>query len=109
MLDQIRNVAQGWVGKALLALITIPFALFGIDSYLSSAGNNAAVAKIGGNSISIQQYDNALKNMRNRLQSEGKFDQAELDGPVVKSLVLNQLINKSYIRSNVVLITSCFI
>ena len=30
MLDSIRSVAQGWVGKALLALITIPFALFGI-------------------------------------------------------------------------------
>ncbi len=101
MLDQIRTVAQGWVGKALLALITIPFALFGIDSYLSSAGNNAAVAKIGGNSISIQQYDNALKNMRNRLQSEGKFDQAELDGPVVKSLVLNQLINKQLLSDEI--------
>lgn len=101
MLDQIRTVAQGWVGKALLALITIPFALFGIDSYLSSAGNNAAVAKVGGNSISIQEYDNALKNMRNRLQSEGKFDQAELDGPEVKSLVLNQLINKQLLSDEI--------
>lgn len=94
MLDEIRTVAQGWVGKVLLALIAIPFALFGIDSYLSSAGSNVAVAKVGGNNISIQEYDNALKNMRNRLQSEGKFDQAQLEGPEVKSLVLNQLINK---------------
>lgn len=94
MLDQIRTVAQGWVGKALLALITIPFALFGIDSYLSSAGHNVAVAKVGGNNISVQEYENALKNMRNRLQSEGKFDQAQLDSTEVKSLVLNQLINK---------------
>jgi peptidyl-prolyl cis-trans isomerase D len=31
MLDSIRSVAKGWVGKTLLALITIPFALFGID------------------------------------------------------------------------------
>jgi len=94
MLDQIRTVAQGWVGKALLALITIPFALFGIDSYLSGAGNSATVAKVGGHPISIQEYDNALKNTRNRLQSEGKFDPAQIDGPEVKSLVLNQLINK---------------
>jgi peptidyl-prolyl cis-trans isomerase D len=94
MLDRIRTVAQGWVGKALLALITIPFALFGIDSYLSSAGSNVAVAKVAGNNISLQEYDNALKNTRNRLQSDGKFDQAQLDSPEVKSLVLNQLINK---------------
>jgi peptidyl-prolyl cis-trans isomerase D len=101
MLDQIRNVAQGWVGKALLALITIPFALFGIDSYLGSAGHNAAVAKVGGNSISMQEYDNALKNMRNRLQSEGKFEQAQLDSPEVKSLVLNQLINRQLLQDEI--------
>ena len=101
MLDQIRTVAQGWVGKALLALITIPFALFGIDSYLSSAGNNASVAKVGSNSISIQAYDNALKNMRNRLQSEGKFEQAQLDSPEVKALVLDQLINKQLLSDEI--------
>ena len=101
MLDQIRAVAQGWVGKALLALITIPFALFGIDSYLSSAGHNVAVAKVGGNNISIQEYENALKNMRNRLQSEGKFDQAQLDSTEVKSLVLNQLINKKLLSEEI--------
>lgn len=101
MLDRIRVVAQGWVGKALLALITIPFALFGIDSYLSNAGNNVAIAKVGSNNISIQEYDNALKNMRNRLQSEGKFDQAQLDSPEVKSLVLNQLINKQLLNDEI--------
>jgi len=101
MLDRIRVVAQGWVGKALLALITIPFALFGIDSYLSSAGNNVAVAKVAGNNITMQEYDNALKNMRNRLQSQGKFDQAQLDGPEVKSLVLNQLINKQLLNDEI--------
>lgn len=101
MLDQIRTVAQGWVGKALLALITIPFALFGIDSYLSSAGNNVAVAQVGSNSVTVQEYDNALKNMRTRLQSEGKFDQAQLDSAEVKSLVLNQLINKQLLRDEI--------
>ncbi len=101
MLDRIRTVAQGWAGKALLALITIPFALFGIDSYLSSAGSNVAVAKVAGNNISIQEYDNALKNTRSRLQTEGKFDQAQLDGPEVKSLVLNQLINKQLLNDEI--------
>lgn len=101
MLDNIRSLAQGWVGKALLALITIPFALFGIDSYLSSAGNNVAVAEVGGNNISIQAYSEALKNTRARLQSEGKVDQAQLDSPEVKALVLNQLINKQLLSDEV--------
>jgi peptidyl-prolyl cis-trans isomerase D len=101
MLDSIRSVAQGWVGKALLALITIPFALFGIDSYLSQAGNNVAVAKVNGSDISIQEYSNALQNLRNRLQSEGKVDQAELDNPQVKFMVLNQLINQQLLEKEI--------
>lgn len=101
MLDSIRSVAQGWVGKALLAAITVPFALFGIDSYLNQAGKNVAVAEVNGSNISVQEYANALQNVRNRLQSEGKVDQAQLDSPEVKSLVLNQLINKRLLTSEI--------
>ena len=101
MLDSIRNVAQGWVGKALLALITIPFALFGIDSYLGQAGNNAAIAKVNGHEISIQAYSNAMQNLRNRMQSEGKLDQAQLDSPEVKTMVLDQLINKQLLAGEI--------
>jgi peptidyl-prolyl cis-trans isomerase D len=101
MLDSIRAVAQGWVGKLLLALITIPFALFGIDSYLKSAGSNASVAEVGDESISIQTYDNALKNMRDRLQMQGKVDPAQLDSPEVKAMVLNQLIHQQLLAKEV--------
>ncbi len=101
MLDGIRSVAQGWVGKAILALITIPFALFGIDSYLSQAGNNVAVAKVDGSEISVQEYSNALQNLRNRLQSEGKFDPAELEHPQVKMMVLDQLIDQQLLEKEI--------
>jgi len=101
MLDNIRSIAKGWVGKALLALITIPFALFGIDSYLNQAGNNAAVAEVNGNSITVQEYANALQTLRNRLQAEGKVDAAQLDSPEVKSLVLDQLINKKLLAGEI--------
>jgi peptidyl-prolyl cis-trans isomerase D len=101
MLDNIRAVAQGWVGKLLLALITIPFALFGIDSYLRDAGSNASVAEVNGESISIQAYDNALKNMRNRLQADGKVDVAQLESPEVKAMVLNQLIHNQLLSEEV--------
>lgn len=101
MLDSIRSVAQGWVGKAILALITIPFALFGIDSYLSQAGNNVAVAKVNGSDISIQEYSNALQNLRNRMQSEGKVDPAQLDSPEIKLMVLDKLINQQLLEKEI--------
>lgn len=101
MLDGIRAIAQGWVGKALLALITIPFALFGIDSYLSQAGKNVAIAEVNDGEISIQEFSNALQNLRNRMQSEGKVDPAQLDTPEVKSLVLDKLINEKLLAEEV--------
>ncbi|OGV78422.1 MAG: peptidylprolyl isomerase [Methylotenera sp. RIFCSPLOWO2_02_FULL_45_14] len=101
MLDSIRDVAKGWVGKTLLALITIPFALFGIDSYLSQSGKNVAIAKVNGTDISIQAYSNAMQEIRNRMQSEGKVDQAQLDSPAVKSLVLDRLINEQLLTEEI--------
>lgn len=101
MLDNIRDVAKGWVGKVLLALIGVPFILFGIDSYLNSAGKNVAVAEIGNKNISIQEYSEALKNLRNRLQLEGKIDQSQLNGPEIKAVVLNQLISKQLLAEEI--------
>ena len=101
MLDNIRSIAKGWVGKALLALITIPFALFGIDSYLNQSGSNVAIAKVNSNEISVQEYSNALQSIRQRMQSAGKVDQAQLDSPEVKMLVLNQLINEQLLSEEV--------
>ncbi|WP_036302774.1 SurA N-terminal domain-containing protein [Methylotenera sp. L2L1] len=101
MLDSIRSVAKGWVGKAILALITIPFALFGIDSYLSDAGNNVAIAKVDGSEISVQAYSNAMQSLRTRMQNEGKVDQAQLDSPQVKAMVLDQLINEQLLEKEI--------
>lgn len=101
MLDTIRSLAKGWVGKALLALITIPFALFGIDSYLNDAGKNVPIAEVNGNSISVQEYSYAMQNLRNRLQAEGKVDAAQLESPEVKQMVLDQLINKQLLTAEI--------
>jgi peptidyl-prolyl cis-trans isomerase D len=100
MLDNIRSVAQGWLGKLLLALITIPFALFGIDSYLKNAGEQAAVANVNGDTVTIQGYENALKNMRSRFQAEG-MDVNQLDSPEIKAMVLNKLIDEKILLKEI--------
>ena len=38
MLETIRNRAQSWIAKVILVLITIPFALWGIESYFTGGG-----------------------------------------------------------------------
>lgn len=92
MLETFREHSKGWMAKLILALITVPFALWGIDSYLQGAGSNVAVATVNGKSITVQEYGNAMQDMRNQLQASGKTDPALLDDPAVKQSVLNKLI-----------------
>ena len=101
MLDAIRKHTTGWMAKVILALITVPFALFGIDSYLNQAGRDVAVAKVNGDKISIQEYSNAIDNVRNRMQAEGKVDRALLDSPQLKQSVLDGLITRRLVNAEI--------
>ena len=101
MLDAIRKHTTGWMAKLVLALITVPFALFGIDSYLNQAGRDIAVAKVNGDKISIQEYSNAIENVRNRMQADGKVDKALLDSPQLKQSVLDGLITRRLVNAEI--------
>ena len=92
MLETFREHSKGWLAKLILAFITVPFALWGIDSYLQGAGSNVAVAKVDGSTITVQEYSNALQETRTQLQASGKTDPALLEDPAVKESVLNKLI-----------------
>ncbi len=102
MLEVIRAHSKGWVAKLILTLITVPFALFGIDAYLKDAGAGASVAKVDGATISIQEYRNAMQSLRDRLQKENPKDIAALDSPEVKQSVLDRLINTRLLNAEVV-------
>lgn len=103
MLETFREHSKGWLAKLILALITIPFALWGVDSYLKDAGSNVAVAEVGGQTITAQEYANELQDLRNRMQAEaqGKADPALLDSPAVKQSVLDKLIATRLLNAEV--------
>lgn len=92
MLEAIRERTQGWLAKAILVLIAVPFALFGIESFLKDAGSNAPIAKVNGEPVSVQEFGNAVQNYRNRLQAEGQKDLSILETPEAKQSVLDRLI-----------------
>ena len=78
MLDKIRNSTDSKLAKIILGIIIIPFALFGIDSYLSSVGSNVYIAKVNGVDISAQQYQNTEAMIRDQM-SDPKTDPALFD------------------------------
>ena len=105
MLEKFRSYAQTKAAKIILALILVPFALFGIDSYLNQAGNNLSIAKVNGYKIALPEYNRAIENVRNRIMSEGKkvdpamFDSFEFKESVIDGLITKQLLNNDIKKS----------
>ena len=53
MLQAIRERAQGWIAWLIVILISIPFALWGIQSYTGIGGEPVAATVDG---VDIRQY-----------------------------------------------------
>lgn len=87
MLEAIRERAQGWFAKLILALIAIPFALWGVDSYIRHAGDTATVASVGKQDITQQEFTRMLREQQQRL---GK----QTDSPEVRQAILNAMIDQ---------------
>ena len=59
MLSQIREKATGWIAWILVIIISIPFALWGINSYFEWV-NNVAFATVNGEELNQDVYNIAL-------------------------------------------------
>ena len=66
MLGAIRNKSKGWVAYLIVGLITVPFALFGIQDYASRTANTA-IAKVNGVLYSKFPTQETLPTPRMRL------------------------------------------
>lgn len=93
MLQSINDRIQGWLGWVIVAFISVPFALWGIQSYLE-VGGNKTVAKVNDTEITPAQFDRALSQQRQRMQQMfGKnMPKGDAYDKILKEQVLNQLI-----------------
>ena len=57
MLGKIRNKSKGWIAYLIVGLITIPFALFGIQSYIGGS-SNSIISSVDGEEIFLTTYFN---------------------------------------------------
>ncbi|MGA7180549.1 MAG: SurA N-terminal domain-containing protein [Thiobacillaceae bacterium] len=96
MLEAIRDRAQGWIAKVILALIIVPFALWGIESYFNKGGGGDVVAEVGKARIYRQEFTEALQNQAEQLrQTAGaKYDPAISQSKEFRETVLDGLVNR---------------
>lgn len=99
MLQIIRDKAQGWIAGIIVALICIPFALWGIHSYIDAA-HKVVVAKVNGDDIDLQRFQDALQQFRQRIEQSGNAKLAELAGRegALKQEALSALIREKLIE-----------
>jgi peptidyl-prolyl cis-trans isomerase D len=91
-----KHVAQG-----ILALITLPFAFFGVDYYFRQGDSAKTVASVGSNKISQAEFDDQLRDQQQRMRQAlgGNFDPAMLDSPEVRYALLDQLVNQRLLEN----------
>lgn len=79
--------------QIVLAVIILPFAFWGVDSYRRS-GNAEAPASVNGAKITQQDFENALRQQQARLKQMlgGNFDAAMFETPEMKRAVLDNLV-----------------
>lgn len=99
MLQVIRDKAQGWIAWAIVILISIPFALWGIQSYLG-VGSEPVAATVNGTEITQRTLDNQFQRFRQQLREQlGAGYRPEMfDDTRVRKEVLNRLIRDELLQ-----------
>ena len=86
MLEAIRERSQGWIAKVILGLLIIPFALWGVDSYISGGGKEPPAAKVGDAEITQREFIKTLKEQQEQMG-------AKVEEKALRKQVMDQLVN----------------
>lgn len=96
MMENFRRMIRGWLGKVLIVIFALPFALFGVSSIFQSTGKQNYVAKVNGVKIEQYQLQNAVELRRQSLQQRfgENIPETMLDPEFLKPSVLDGLIDR---------------
>ncbi|AHF01295.1 peptidyl-prolyl cis-trans isomerase [Thiomicrospira aerophila AL3] len=98
MLLAIREKVQGWIAWAIVGVLIVPFALWGIDQY-ATGDRIVVVAEVNDERISATEFMQVYNTQRVRLRQQfgDMYDQV-VDDEVLREQVLDSLITSSLIR-----------
>lgn len=102
MLTTIREKTQGLIAAIILGAVTIPFALWGINTYFEGGGR-LNVAEVNGTDISVDTYRRAIDEQRRSLQQllGRAADPRLFDTPEFRQRVLDGLVDELLIAADV--------
>lgn len=101
MFEAVRNNKR--IVQVFLLLITLPFAFWGVESYIRENQASKVVAKVSSTSISQQQFVQALREQNDNLRRRmgARFDPKLLEQPDFRLGLVNELVNQSLLNQEV--------
>ncbi len=98
MLEFIREKAKGIIAWAIIILIAVPFALWGINNYFTG-DKGIVVAEVNGEKIPAEAFLRAYQRERQQLQQQlgAAFDQ-KVDDEKLRRQILDNLIESKLIQ-----------
>jgi peptidyl-prolyl cis-trans isomerase D len=101
MLDIVRENKR--VAQGILALITLPFAFWGVESYVGNISMRNDVAQVAGTKITMPEFQRSLQDQQNRIRQAmgGQVDAAMLESPEIKRAVVENLVQKQLLLTHV--------
>lgn len=94
MFDAIRNNKR--IVQIFLVAITLPFAFWGVESYVRNVGRNSDAASVGGSKISQPEFAQALRDQQERMRRAlgREFNPAMFDTPEARQAILDSLVTQ---------------
>ncbi|WFE67851.1 SurA N-terminal domain-containing protein [Thiomicrospira sp. R3] len=98
MLLAIREKVQGWLAWAIVIILIVPFALWGIDQY-ATGDRTVVIAEVNGEKVTATEFLQMYNRQRMRLQQQfgDMYDQV-VEDEVLRNQVLDALIESQIIK-----------
>ena len=102
LIQAFRDNVPKWVTGVILALLVIPFALWGINSYFTASSDNS-VATVNGDPITPGDYQRAYQGQYQRLQQVygAQFKPELIDEKKLHQQTLEMLVNATLLNQQI--------
>lgn len=89
------------IAQAILFMLMVPFAFFGVDYYFRGGSSDTDVATVSGKNISQAEFTESMREQQDQMRRQlgRNFDPAMFDSPEVRFALLEQLINQRLITN----------
>jgi peptidyl-prolyl cis-trans isomerase D len=95
MLQRMRDRIKGWVATVIIGLLSIPFMLWGVNSYFNYA-DTEWVAKVGDRTISVAEFRNEHQQQLARFQQilGEQFQAGMFDSPRARDQLVERMVRQ---------------